>query len=59
MTAWAEAVPAADEDDEWDATMVELGYVRCRPCQDWHRAGYGECPINEQGQALGPDGEPW
>jgi hypothetical protein len=46
-----------DEPPDWDATLAELGYVYCRPCREHHRGD--ECAINEHGQPLGPDGEPW
>lgn len=54
-----DAPEPVDAIDEWDATMINLGYVLCRPCNEWHRSSYGECAINEQGQALDPEGRPW
>ena len=43
--------------DDWHQTYVELGYLYCRPCREYHRPP--ECAINEYGQALDPDGRPW
>lgn len=41
--------------DDWDQTLRELGYVDCRPCDEWHRPP--ECWITEEGTpALEVDG---
>ena len=40
--------------DSWDAAYITMGYVWCRPHEEWHRPP--ECAINEQGQPLMPCG---
>lgn len=40
-----------------ECILVQVGYTFCRPCEEHHRGG--ECPIDEQGRSIGPDGQPW
>jgi hypothetical protein len=43
--------------DEWDQVLLDVGYINCRPCDEWHRPP--ECAIDDQGRALRWDGVPW
>lgn len=36
-----------ENDDEWDPVLISLGFVLCRPCNEWHRPP--ECWIDETG----------
>lgn len=36
--------------DEWDETLIEAGYIYCRPHEEWHRPP--ECAIDQQGEPL-------
>lgn len=42
------------EDDCW---YLAAGYPYCRSCEEHHRPP--ECPIDERGRSLDPDGKPW
>lgn len=33
--------------DDWHQTMLDLGYIWCRPCVEYHRGR--ECAIDEHG----------
>lgn len=43
--------------DGADCVHYQAYYPFCRPCGEHHRPP--ECPIDEQGRALSPEGAPW
>lgn len=47
----------AEPVDPWDETLLELGYINCRPCKEWHRSP--ECAIDTEGFALQSCGCRW
>lgn len=42
---------------EDDCDYMAFGYPYCRSCAEHHRPP--ECPIDEQGRSLDPDGNVW
>lgn len=42
---------------EDDCLYMACGYPYCRSCTEHHRLP--ECPVDELGRSLNPDGDPW